>query len=117
MIKQRPSQKLRNTHSELLLAVKDFGRDCQERDVPFIKQREKDLNFSIQLAIVQRLDALLEMAEHRVVDHICKVEGHDKINQNNKKKQEDLLKPPGTEGRDEDDVDDFLRGLNGGTAE
>lgn len=113
MIRQRPSKKLRNTHDDLLLATQSYGRATQERDVPFLQQKESDLQFSLQLAIIERLDAILQMTEHRVVDHICQVEGHDHINEKKKGGAKGKRKPDAGPG-DGEVVDDLLDGLTDG---
>ena len=92
---KKPSQRM-NIRSSDLLTTRMKWRDIMEtHDLPYVQKILVDAAMTTQIAQIERLDALIELMEHFVVDHLC-AEGHG----------------PKAETKKGENLDDFLKGIN-----
>ena len=68
---KKPSQRMNINSSNLLDARNTWRTSLEKADVPYIQRQMFDVIMTAQMAQIERLDALLELVEHVVVDHIC----------------------------------------------
>jgi len=92
---KKPSARLTIDSNQLLAARNVWRNDMRQQNVPYVEQQMFDIQMHVALATVERLDALIELLEHFVVDHVCAKEhkAHD------------------VGGSDKKDIDELLDGL------
>ena len=69
---RKPSTRMQINSKNLNAARSQWQHDMDVANVPFAYKQMYDTFMTSQLAILERLDALVELQEHYVVDHVCK---------------------------------------------
>lgn len=69
---RKPSTRMQISSANLGNVPNGWRVEQEQANVPYIYRHAFDILMHSQLAMLERLDALVELMEHLVVDHVCK---------------------------------------------
>ena len=73
---QKPSTRMQVSTANLIDARDSYRNDMDKHDVPWVQKQMFDVMMHTLFAMLERSDAVVELLEHLVVDHVCS-EGHE----------------------------------------